>query len=150
MRKRAMVRTDSGTERADVVAGLRAALDEVSGTAIPEEEREHESLDAMLGEAISLGDIWPGRYYYSPKVRMLRRILNALNAAELAALTDPLAACDANTAILQKLVRVPEGEGLRPVTADEVEEAFDIEGLGDVVAAILRKDGVRVGPAGNG
>jgi hypothetical protein len=111
----------------------------------PDEVRQESgmalSLEELLNGMSTLGEIWPGHYYQSPKVRHLKRLFNALNAVDSLPAGDNFAALDALAAVVCSVVRVPEGGRLRRVTVEEVQDQFDQEELPALLPRLFRKDG---------
>lgn len=126
---------------------------------IPEEIAEPVTLEQVLGEPISLGTLWPGAFYLSPKMRELKglfRGLAELESREPGTWEEIERLMDDYCALARRIVRVPNADapvgidpGFRPPTIDEIQARFDLQELKRTILRMLLKDGFQEENQGN-
>jgi hypothetical protein len=137
-----------------VEQGGRDPLD-FSDIALPE-EADPVTLEQVLGEPISLGTLWPGACYLSPKMREIKGLFRGLSDLESRtpeSVEEIVALMDDYSALAQRLVRVPVERGApvptgtgeegayRQPTIDEIQARFDLAELKVALMRMLRKEG---------
>lgn len=128
---------------------------DAAGGPLPETEsgelEEGMSINTALGLPESLEDLWPGHCYLAPSIMQLEKIIALGNSAsEKFNNGDLFGSVNDGAELIKTLARRIEGEELVPVTAEEIKEEFDAEGLGRICHHILQQQGLKVeGVRGN-
>jgi hypothetical protein len=112
---------------------------------LPEAVSDQATLDDMLAEGREVRR--RGRVFtaIAPSIRELRVILKMLDSV---ADTEGEAVVRAHVEIARRLLRVRDGDCLRPASAGEIEEAFPVNALMMEITRTMADNGVRL-DAGN-